>query len=132
MRKKPKRRLQLGWETGNRALLYEQVFLVLDYRGGEFFHHESSPYQPVLSSHRKGPSITQVRFIAMHHASNVIDVDEEIIASYVYDLIVIDSGALIHSLPGKAVQDKAFDSYFDNIFFANIWHCLGEMSCIDN
>ena len=57
-------------------------------------------------------------------------VHEELVAPDAYDLIVIDGGALIHSLPGTAVYGKTFDAYFEKVFCPRLHHehCMGPSS----
>ena len=69
-----------------------------------------------LHYHVKDPSCTKLDllvYILENTISGGISDNEEIVAPDLYDFIVIDGGALIHSLPGTTVQGKTFDSYFD-------------------
>ena len=70
-------------------------------------------------------------YILESSASSAISVDEELVAPDVYDFIVIDGGALIHSLPGTSVQGMTFESYFDKVFCARVCHDLMRASRVD-
>ena len=99
------------------AELYVQAFVAKDSRGGdfmEFFRHESSPYSPALSSKGSLNSCTKSDLsvnIMAAGTSSTISVDGVLFAPDFYNFIIIDSGVLIHSLPGTTVQGKTFDSY---------------------
>ena len=64
-------------------------------------------------------------------ASSQICVDEDILVPNAYDFIIIDGGALIHTLPGTTVQGKNFDSYFDKVFCPRINHDLKRSTRVD-
>ena len=112
------------------AELYGQTFVALDNRGGdlkEFCRHESSPYPPALSSEGSLNSCTKSDLLVYSMAagtSSAISVDEDVFAPDFNDLIIIDGGVLIHSLPGTTVQGKAFNSYFDKVFYPRVHHDL--------
>lgn len=118
------------------AELYGQAFLVLDSRGGdleEFFRHESSPYPPALSSEGSLNSCHKSDLLdyIIEGSTDIISADEEPIAPDIYDFIIIDGGALIHSLPGTSVQGKNFDSYFEKAFCPRIRHDLKRSTRVD-
>ena len=64
-------------------------------------------------------------------ASTGLSVDEELVAPDVYGVIVIDAGALIHSLPGTPVQGKTFAEYFTKVFCPRIQHELKRATRVD-
>lgn len=114
----------------NQAELYGQAFVVLDSRGGdldEFFRHESSPYPPALSCEGSLNSCTKSDLLECIASTD----EEELIAPEMYDFVVIDGGALIHTLPGTAVQGKTFDVYFSKVFFPRIRHELIRSRRVD-
>lgn len=119
------------------AELYGQAFLVLDSRGGDlqkFFQHESSPYPPALSSEGSLNSCTKsdlLVYIMESSTSSAVSVQDELLAPDVYDFIIIDGGALIHSLPSATVQGKTFDSYFDKVFCPRVRHDLNRSTRVD-
>ena len=114
--------------------LYGQAFLVLDSRGGdleEFFHHESSPFPPALSSEGSITSCTKSDLLLYIMEAGINSVDEGALAPDVYDFIFIDGGALIHSLPGTSVEGKTFDSYFEKVFCPRVRHDLKRSTRVD-
>ena len=64
-------------------------------------------------------------------ASTGLSADEELVAPDDYGVIVIDGGALIHSLPGTTVQGKTFDEYFTKVFCPRIQHELKRAARVD-
>lgn len=57
-------------------------------------------------------------------------VDEELVAPDVYGVIVIDGGALIHSLPGTSFKRMMYD-YFNKVFLPRIQHDLRRAERVD-
>lgn len=119
------------------AELYGQAFVVLDSRGGsldEFFRHESSSSPPALSSDGCLNSCTKsdlLTCIMEASATDELHEDVEMVAPDVYGVIVIDGGALIHTLPGTSVQGKSFDEYFTKVFCPRIQHDLKRAARVD-
>jgi len=56
---------------------------------------------------------------------------QEPVAPDVYEVIVINGGALIHSLPGTSVQGKSFNEYFSKVFLPRILHDLKRATRVD-
>ncbi len=85
---------------------------MVDSRGGnweEFFSHESSSSPPALASEGSINSCNKSDLLACimeASACTGLPADAELVAPDDYGGIVIDSGALIHSLPGTTVQGK--------------------------
>lgn len=63
--------------------------------------------------------------------SGGISDNEEKVAPDRYDFIVIDGGALIHSLPGTTVQGKTFESYFDRVFCPRVQRDFKRSTRVD-
>ncbi|KAM9391787.1 complement C5 [Pholidichthys leucotaenia] len=110
------------------ADLYGQAFIMVDSRGGnleEFFRHESSSSPPALASEGSINSCKKSDLLACimeASASTGLSADAELVAPDDYGVIVIDGGALIHSLPGTTVQGKTFAEYFTKVFCPRIQH----------
>lgn len=64
-------------------------------------------------------------------ASTGLSSDAELVAPDDYGVIVIDGGALIHSLPGTTVQGKTFAEYFTKVFCPRIQHGLKRAARAD-
>uniref|UniRef100_UPI00358F24FE uncharacterized protein n=1 Tax=Myxine glutinosa TaxID=7769 RepID=UPI00358F24FE len=117
--------------------LYGQAFIMVDSRGGnleEFFRHESSSSPDALASDGSINSCTKSDLLACimeASASTGLSADEELVAPDDYGVIVIDGGALIHSLPGTTVQGKTFDEYFTKVFCPRIQHELKRAARVD-
>lgn len=100
----------------------------------DFFCLESSPYPPALSCEGSLNSCTKsdlLFYILGNPKSGGISDSEEIVAPDLYDFIVIDGGALIHSLPGTTVQGKTFESYFDKVFCPRVQRDLKRSTRVD-
>ena len=98
------------------------------------FRHKSSPLPPALSSEGTLNSCKKSDlFECIQEATIRSDyyVVEEPVAPNTYGFIVIDGGALIHSIPGKAIQGKTFDDYFDKIFMPRIRYDLKRSGRVD-
>ena len=54
------------------------------------------------------------------HANDTVSLDEKLVEPDIYNFIAIDDEALIHSVPGKTVQGKTFDSNVVNIFLPRV------------
>ena len=63
--------------------------------------------------------------------SSAIHDNKELVTPDSYDFIIIDGGALIHSLPGTTVQSNNIDSYFDKVFCPRICHDLKRSTRVD-
>ncbi|CAL8262918.1 unnamed protein product [Arctogadus glacialis] len=119
------------------AELYGKAFIVLESRSGnleDFFCHESSPYPPALSCEGSLNSCMKsdlLFYILGNPKSGGISDSEEIVAPDLYDFIVIDVGALIHSLPGTTVQGKTFESYIDKVFCPRVQRDLKRSTRVD-
>ena len=119
------------------AELYRQALTMLDSQGGnleEFFRHESSSSPASLSSEGSINSCTKSDLLACimeASASTGLSADEELVAPDDYGVIVIDGGALIHSLPGTTVQGKTFDECFTKVFCPRIQHELKRAARVD-
>ena len=117
--------------------LYGQAFIMLDSRGGnleDFFRHESSSSPPALASEGSINSCNKSDLLACikeASASTELSADAELVAPHDYGVIVIDGGALIHSLPGTTVQGKTFAEYFTKIFCPRIQHELKRAARVD-
>ena len=117
--------------------LYGQAFIMLDSRGGnlaEFFRHESSSSPPALASEGSINSCKKSDLLACimeASASTGLSADVELAAPDDYEVIIIDGGALIHSLPGTTVHGKTFAEYFTKVFYPRIRHELNRAARVD-
>ncbi len=117
--------------------LYGQAFIMVDSRGGnleEFFRHESSSSPPALASEGSIYSCNKSDLLACiieTSACTGLPADVELVAPDDYGVIVIDGGALIHSLPGTIVQGKTFAEYFTKVFCPRIQHELKRAARVD-
>lgn len=117
--------------------LYGQAFIMIDSRGGnleEFFRHESSSSPPALASEGSIYSCNKSDLLACiieTSACTGLPADVELVAPDDYGVIVIDGGALIHSLPGTIVQGKTFAEYFTKVFCPRIQHELKRAARVD-
>ena len=57
--------------------------------------------------------------------------DAKLVAPEDYGVIVIDGGALIHSLPSTTVQGKTFAEYLTEVFRTRIQHELKRTARVD-
>ena len=119
------------------ADLFGKAFLVLESRGGnltEFFRHESAIYPPALSSRGKMNSCTKSNLLnCILDADTTSNLSAEIgiVPPDAFQAIIIDGGALIHSLPGKQIQGNSVDDYFAKIFLSRIKHELVRSTRVD-
>ncbi len=110
---------------------------MVDSRGGnseEFFRHESSSSPPALASEGSTNSCNKSDLLACimeENACTGLPADAELVAPDDYGVIVIDGGALIHSLPGTIVQGKTFAEYFTKVFCPKIQHELKRAARVD-
>ncbi len=114
--------------------LHGQSFIMVDSRGGnleEFFRHESSSPPPLASegSINSCNKLDLLACIMEAGACTGLPADAELFAPDDYRVIVIDGGALIHSLPGTIVQGNA--EYFTKVFCPRIQHELKRAARVD-
>ncbi len=106
-------------------------------RGGnleEFFSHESFSSPPALVSEGSINSCNKSDLLACimeASACTGLPTDVELVAPDYYRVIIIDGGALIHSLPGTTVQSKTFAEYFTEVFCPRIQHELKRAARVD-
>lgn len=108
--------------------LYGQAFIALDNRDGDlekFCHQESSSYSPALSSEEVLSSCTKSHLLACNMETNPtyhLSEDEELVSPDSFQFIIVDGGALIHTLPSTTVQGKSFDEYFMKVVYPRMHH----------
>lgn len=122
----------IALETSGRALWRRLLCQKAAEEIWSFFHLQSSPYPPALSNEESLNSYTTfnllVYFIEVGKISTT-SVDEDLVALNIYDFIVILGGVLIHSLVGTT--GKAFDSYYNQMFFPRVRHELQRSTRTD-
>ncbi len=100
----------------------------------EFFRHESSSSPPALASERSINSCNKSDLLACImevSACTGLPADAELVAPDDYGVVVIDGGALIHSLPGTIVRGKTFAEYFTKVFCPRIQQELKRAARVD-
>ena len=63
--------------------------------------------------------------------SSVVSVQENQLATIVYDFITIDGGVLIHPLPGTTGKGNNFGSCFDKAFSQRVSSDLYRLTTVD-
>ena len=122
----------------NQTDLFGKAFLMADSRGGPevlktFFQHESSQYPPSLSSEEAIYSNTKSDLLTciLETSSEDDSSGFEPIAPKVYDFIVLDGGALIHSITGSSQKGTNFDAFYERVFFPRVLHDMNRTKRLD-